>query len=304
MSDLLERTKSHSFKEFTIFKGIIEGALQAFKQRFCIMDEIHWKSFYSSMYDLLGDSTNTILKKIGEDFGRKLFPAVQDKSETDPQTTFLFIIRNLEKLGWGAFWNAKIDEVSNKIVVEVHNSVEAYNEGIPSCYHVNGILKGIAKGVLGEDIIIRETKCTAKGDSNCEFVIGSKEVVPKPYNAETMGKLADIVQELKKTIKSSVELFATTDGVPILAPDLPEGLDPTLWGAIVSFLLAGGKSSSEAVNNGSLKEIIINSEQGTIVATQCTKDTLIAAVVGPATSAGLAGLAMKKARDKIIELLK
>ncbi|NVM29229.1 MAG: hypothetical protein HWN65_10360 [Candidatus Helarchaeota archaeon] len=303
MGELLERSKLHSFKEFTIFKGIMEWGIEGFKQRYCVLDQIHWRTFYSSMRDLLGDSTNAILKKIGEDFGRELHSAVEDKYGIDAETAFLFVLQYLEKLGWGAFWNVKINTEASEITVELHNPNEAHTDGIPSCYHVTGILRGIAKGVLGDEIIVREIECTAKGDKVCKFVIGSEVVVPDLYDKETMEKFTAILQDLKKTIKSSVELLATVDGVPILSPGL-ENIDPSLWGTIISFLLAGGLNSSTGVNNGNLKEVIINAEQGTIIASQVTDKTIIAAVVGPDTSPGLAGLALKKAKDKIIEILK
>ncbi|HUY01014.1 MAG TPA: V4R domain-containing protein [Candidatus Deferrimicrobium sp.] len=303
MSDLIERTKSHTFKEFTIFKGVIEGTIEGFKRRFCIMSRDHWKVFYSSMYDLLGKSTNAILRKIGEDFGQKLYASIENQFKTEPKTTFLFILQELEKLGWGAFWNIRINTDSKEIEVELHNSIEVYKEGIPSCYHVYGILKGLAKSILGEDIVIREIECTAKGDKICKFIIGTKTVVPELYPKETIEKLINILQELKKTIKSSVELVATTDGRPIIT-NLSEEIDSSLWTTNLSFILEGGKNSSHTIKNGDLKEIIINAEKGIIITSQVTKDIIIAVVVGSDTSPGLAGLALKKAKDKIIELLK
>ncbi len=303
MSDLLDRTKSHSFKEFTIFKGVIEGIVEGFRQRYCIMNKTHWNSFYSSMQDLLGDSTNAILKKIGEDFGKEMFTLVQEKFGADAQTTFLYILQDLEKLGWGAFWNIQLNADKKEITVELHNSNEAYNEGNPSCYHVEGILRGIAKSVLGEDIAIREVECIAQGDKVCKFIIGDKSIIPESYDQETIEKLIKILQELKGTIKSSVELLATTDGRPIIS-NLAEEIDPVLWTTIVSFALAGGKNASGTINNGSLKEIIINAEKGTIIASLINSNLLLAVIIDPDTSPGLAGLALKKAKEKISALLK
>lgn len=303
MSDLLERMKNHTFKEFTMFKGVIEGAIEGVKQRYCILGESHWKSFYATMTELLGDSTNAILRKIGEDFGQKFSKFVEENYETDPNTTFLYILQDLEKLGWGAFWNIKIDEESKQIILELFNSSETYNEGIASCYHMNGILKGIAQNLLGKDIVIRETKCIANGDKNCEFIIGSQVTVPELYDEDTLRKVTKILEELKHTIKSSIEFLANTDGVPILAPNLPETVDAATLGTIISYTLCGGKNGSQIIDNGNLKEIIINAEQGTIIAAQCTEKTILAAVIGPDSSPGLAGLALKKAKDKIVELL-
>jgi len=304
MSDLLERTKAHTFKEFTMFKGVIEGMIEGVKQRYGIMEESHWKNFYATMVEFLGDSTNAILKKMGEEFGQKVSKFVKEKYKTNPNITFLYILQNLEKLGWGAFWNVKIEADSSKILLELHNSIEAYNAGIASCYHMNGILRGIAQELIGKDLVVRETKCIAKGDKNCEFLIGKGINVPDLYSKDIIEKLAKILQELKTTIKSSIEFIATTDGVPILSPNLPKAVDPALLGTIISYALCGGKQSSQVLNNGNLKELIINAEQGTIIASQCTKNTVLAAVISPDSSPGLAGLALKKAKDKIVELIK
>lgn len=282
----------------------MEWALDGVKERYVVLDKTHWNSFYSSMRELLGDATNTILKKIGEDFGRTVFSIVREKYGADRKTALLFILQNLEKLGWGAFWNMKIEESAGKITVELHNPSEAYNKGNPSCYHITGILKGLAAGILEGHVIVRETECVAKGDKVCKFVIGSKEVVPALYTEETMGKLAEILKELKKTIKSSIELVATSDGIPIISLGLPEELDPELWGTIVSFLLAGAETGAAMIGNGDLKEIVVNANEGLIIASQCTEKIILIAVVGPDTSPGLAGLALKKAKEKIAALLK
>lgn len=304
MSDLLNRTKQHTFKEFTIFKGVIEGVVEGFRQRYYILDNFHWNSFYQTLRDrLLGDATNAILRKIGEDFGNEIFSIVQEKFGADPQTAFLYILQNLEKLGWGAFWNTKINVEGKEITLELHNSAEAYNNEVPSCYHIEGILTGIAKAILGKDIVVREMECIAKGDKICTFRIGDRSIVPELYSQEKITQMIKILQQLKATIKSSVELLATTDGRPIIS-NLSEGIDSSLWTTIISFVLAGSKQASVQIGTGKLKEVVINSEKGIIIASLITEKILIAVVVGPDTSPGLAGLSVKQAKEKIREVLK
>ncbi len=303
MSNLLERVKPHTFKEFMQFKGVIEGTIEGLKQRYCILDKMHWKTFYSSMREnLLGDATHAVLKKIGEDFGKKIFAHAQEKYGADPETAFRFVLQNLEKLGWGAFWNIKINQEGKEITLELHNPNEAYNDGIPSCYHIEGILRGLAKGILGDDIAIRETECTAKGDKVCKFIMGDKSIVPELYDEAVIEKLTNVLQELRGTIKSSIELLATTEGRPIIA-NIADGIDPVLWTTMVSFVLAGAKKASEMIQNAGLKEIIVNAEKGTIIASLVNESTLVAVVVGPDTSPGLAGLSLKKAKDKIKSII-
>ncbi|MHA1359933.1 MAG: V4R domain-containing protein [Candidatus Helarchaeota archaeon] len=303
MTDLLERVKPHTFKEFMLFKGIIEGAIEGVRQRYAIMDKMHWNTFYSSMREnLLGDAANAILKKIGEDFGKKIFALAQEKYGADAKTAFLFVLQNLEKLGWGAFWNVDINLEGKEISLELHNTNEAYTSNTPSCYHVEGILRGIAKALLGKDIVVRELECTAKGDKVCKFIIGDRSVVPQLYDEETIENLRKVLQELRGTIKSSVELLATTDGRPIIS-NLSEDLDPVLWTTIVSFILAGAEKASELIENADLKELIVNGEKGTIIASLVNESTILAVVIGSDTSPGLAGLALKKAKDKIQALI-
>ena len=111
---------------------------------------------------------------------------VQEKFGADPETAFRYVLQNLEKLGWGAFWNIKMDPEGKEITLELHNSNEAYNANIPSCYHIEGILRGIGKAILGEDIVVREIDCIAKGDKVCKFIIGDKSIVPELYDQETI----------------------------------------------------------------------------------------------------------------------
>lgn len=39
------------------------------------------------------------------------------------------------------------------------------------CYFIKGMLTGVAKTVLGPDVKCEETRCTLRGDNNCEFTV-------------------------------------------------------------------------------------------------------------------------------------
>ena len=46
----------------------------------------------------------------------------------------------------------------------------------PECYYSTGVLLSFMRHILGKkELVAAETKCIAKGDSKCEFVIGSKQ---------------------------------------------------------------------------------------------------------------------------------
>jgi len=77
-------------------------------------------------------------------------------------------------LGWG-LTEARSEPQSGEIIIRISNSYETSPEMgelvcRPACYILEGYLEGVMQAMFGEEISLREVKCVALGDENCEFI--------------------------------------------------------------------------------------------------------------------------------------
>lgn len=82
------------------------------------------------------------------------------------------------ELGWGIF-DLK-ENNTNGLVIRVENSFIARGYGIskvPVCHFLRGYNAGLAEVLKGKELDSEETKCMAKGDKCCEFVMKSVEKI-------------------------------------------------------------------------------------------------------------------------------
>ncbi|NJD78647.1 MAG: hypothetical protein FIB08_16385 [Candidatus Methanoperedens sp.] len=76
------------------------------------------------------------------------------------------------ELGWGKF-NLE-ENGKNELVVRIENSFIARGYGksnIAVCHFLRGYNAGLAEVLKGNDIDAEETRCAAKGDDCCEFIM-------------------------------------------------------------------------------------------------------------------------------------
>lgn len=85
-------------------------------------------------------------------------------------------------LGYGKIEIKKIDLDKGEAIVHVKKSAfgETYkrlygSSDEPVCNFLAGLVGGVGKELSGKDVVAEETKCIAKGDRYCEFVIEPKE---------------------------------------------------------------------------------------------------------------------------------
>lgn len=86
---------------------------------------------------------------------------------------FIEAVQNFyAELGWGRF---EVKENNgNGLVVRVENSFIARgygNSDVAVCHFLRGYNAGLAEALKGENMDAEETRCMAKGDDCCEFVM-------------------------------------------------------------------------------------------------------------------------------------
>ena len=296
---LLEETKNFTFKDFSIFKGEIKG----FNFRIIILHIEHFRQMYLTANNFLKEGLRPIYIKIGEDIGKRFMELVIDKKKADKNTAFRFILRSLERGGWGAtLGNINIDEDNKKIYIEIQNSPEAYEEGIASCFGIQGILKGMASVLFDSEVEINETECIAKGDKMCKFLIGPKENVPL-YDEETMKALNKIMETIKTKAGAIAALISTTEG-RVLFSTFPHEIDVNIGSLIASTVALSANSVGDAFNIGKTFSTI-DGERGKLILMPVKipnkkSGFLIITQIGPNSSTQLAGLALKSGATEIL----
>ncbi|MHA1785055.1 MAG: V4R domain-containing protein [Candidatus Helarchaeota archaeon] len=115
-----------------------------------------------SMYELLGHGTNAILFESGRKFAVYLSPFGYSLKD---------VIKKLEK--WlGGKWELKSHKKDEEIVrisdCPICRDLESKEA---SCIVIAGTLSRIKEESTGEKYDVKETKCHAKGEECCEFII-------------------------------------------------------------------------------------------------------------------------------------
>jgi len=122
-------------------------------------------------------------------------------------------------------------------------------------------------------------------------------------NATNNDKIKKILKELKEN-NPDVEsvVLSGPDGIVIDAI-LPSDEDPLLMSALVASILMMSKKSVEKVKKGLLKRVLIEGEEGSILVIQTKNNSILGCVLKKKAKIGLAMIELKRAADKIDEIL-
>ena len=124
---------------------------------------------------ILGDGAAIIFYEAGKDAGCSWASRFKQGWELNGEK-FVSALRDFyAELGWGTF---EIGEMKNNgTIVRVSNSFTSRGYGksnSPVCHFLCGYNAGIIETLSGKPMDAEETKCAAKGDNYCEFIV--KEV--------------------------------------------------------------------------------------------------------------------------------
>jgi predicted hydrocarbon binding protein len=88
-----------------------------------------------------------------------------------------FMMQMGSEIGWGKFRSDhyRLDEKSLQVTVEKSPFSETYgktSDGV--CDLIRGVISGLASVLFSKDCVATETRCLARGDKNCVFVVTTK----------------------------------------------------------------------------------------------------------------------------------
>lgn len=122
----------------------------------------------------------------------------------------------------------------------------------------------------------------------------------KKWRLEFENTLREMSRANPQIIASAI---VRTDGL-VLASELPKNSDEGIVSAMSAAVLNIGKRSVTELNRGKLDKVIISGSKGDIVIRGVGGTALLSAITNPDSNLGLVLLEMKRAAEKIQELLK
>ncbi len=145
-----------------------------------ILLSMSWlKGLLHTPREKFGEGVEAFFYHQGRILGESVYDSTKDLAVKDLDT----LIRLLELLflayGLGVLKVVKLDLKKPLIIVRIYDSFECSlceRQEKPYSHLLRGILAGFASKVLNMQLTAIETKCIAKGDEFCEFVISKEEL--------------------------------------------------------------------------------------------------------------------------------
>lgn len=122
----------------------------------------------------LGTGASVVCYLAGKGAGRSLANLMQQRAKTNTlEEIYKRIAEIYEKCGWGILQPVLFRQRTGEFLLRIYNN--AFARGLQSrssaCYYVKGLLEGIIEELAGRHAKSEETKCMAKGDAYCEFIL-------------------------------------------------------------------------------------------------------------------------------------
>jgi len=156
-----------------------KGRIKIFEQPSSLIPS---QSFVSMLKELEKERRENVIYRAGKDAGEKWFESMKKKSSLNVDDVEKWGSNIVTLAGWGEAKLKEMKQDQGYMVYELKNSVvaELYGKTDHCVDHIfRGLVAGTAKVTFKKDVDCVETKCVAKGDSVCEFIIQPKQKFDK-----------------------------------------------------------------------------------------------------------------------------
>jgi predicted hydrocarbon binding protein len=156
-----------------------KGRISIFQQPTSMMPS---QSFVSMLKELEKENKENVIYRAGKDAGEKWFNAMKTKTKLSVDEVEKWGSNIVTLAGWGEAVIKEMKRDQSYMVYNLNHSVtaELYGKTDHCVDHLfRGLVAGAAKVTFKQDVDCVETKCVAKGDSVCEFVIQPKQKFDK-----------------------------------------------------------------------------------------------------------------------------
>ena len=157
--------------------------LQVMGDRVIMLRKPAYKGLISGVRKRFGSGGEAFLYYAGFDSGLEYGESHREIGAKlgliDPETIFKKISTSLcNSVGFGQMEVVGIDTLALKATVRVYNSFECelgLGSGRPYSFFLRGILAGVLTALFNRKMKAEETKCIAKGDPYCEFIVKAEK---------------------------------------------------------------------------------------------------------------------------------
>ena len=149
--------------------------LTLMRERVVVFRKTLYKIFAKRLREELGSGYTAWLYQLGIALGKSAYKSNKELIGEDFEKLLKIGSVMFEQVGFGKVKIVEADALKGKVVIRISDSFECElykgqtNE--PSSFLIKGMLKGYFDELIKRDVKIVETKCIAKGDPYCEFVI-------------------------------------------------------------------------------------------------------------------------------------
>lgn len=148
-------------------------------ERAIILRKPFFESFISEVQKKMGRGGSAVLYHIGYYIGSHVYDSHKRIIGNDPQKILNFGKIIYKNVGYGIMKELKIKKegiitlkILNNFECEINKNLNLENK---ESHFMRGILAGWFEKYLGKKVMVKETKCIARGDDYCEYYITTIE---------------------------------------------------------------------------------------------------------------------------------
>lgn len=121
-----------------------------------------------------GTGAQVVWHLAGKGAGKSMANLIQKRIKSDSiKDVSKKIAEIYERCGWGRVQPIIFRQKTSEFLIRIYNNafVRGIRSQTSSCYYIKGLLEGIFEQLTGKHAKSEETKCMAKGDPYCEFIL-------------------------------------------------------------------------------------------------------------------------------------
>ena len=177
----LEEVKSVDFVEPQLPMVIFDTyhfPLTLAGERAIVWGESWLKGLLEGIKRAFGEVGETVLYHTGYETGKKVAESYKDNFEVNLRLSLGKLLALItQSMGWGVLRAVVWDVDERVFILRVRDLWECKLAGKsdkPNSQFYRGVLAGVFTSIFGREMVALETKCIAKGDEYCEFLIKSR----------------------------------------------------------------------------------------------------------------------------------
>lgn len=152
----------------------IQGVIRHLGTEWILMRVETLQGMMQEVNKVLGTGACVVWYLAGKGAGKSIADFIQKRTKLDSMQKICKKIAEIyERCGWGRMQQIMFRQETSEFLIRIYNNafVRGIESQTSSCYYVKGLLEGILEQLTGKHAKSEETKCMAKGDLYCEFIL-------------------------------------------------------------------------------------------------------------------------------------